>query len=545
MALTLTITSYQSQVLGSDGRREFGKSGGSIGRAQGNDWVLPDPERFISAQHFTLSYHGNAYYLTDTSVNGVFINQKTTPVGKGNSVQLNDGDRLDVGDYEIIVSIDDDAGDVDPSGAWPGQDVAADTDSSAEGVADAGEFPESDFPDLEQPTGVEFDRTDTFSVPEEAAGYAILDLPKPLYEQVISRALVEASKKHSPDVAVSAHKDSPAPTDLAAPQGRRLVQYAILAGVIALAAWLGIKLLPLIVGATSSVKPRRPDESTDETHPVDCSVFAPPKLAVGDAVLVQVYLHPPGRAEEAEAGAKQFDFDAEWRGFTSLSLDLTSGTRVAIQLDLEGMDVSDDGFGEVRWNNSVVGVSFQVISPERARPGKHFGTVRLLVDGVPAGRIHFIIEVDASLEGKVPPEGIGDSAHRYRKAFISYASEDRAEVLKRVQTLGALKIDYFQDVLDLEPGDRWEQELYKEIDKCDLFLLFWSSAARDSKWVYQEAQYARQRQIRLMKDEPDIIPMMIEGPPPPKPWSDFKHLHFNDKLIYLMRSQEDDWDWSG
>ena len=157
MALTLTITSYQSQVLGADGRREFGESGGSVGRAQGNDWVLPDPERYISGQHFTLSCNENAYYLTDTSTNGVFINQLTTPVGNGNSVQLNDGDHLEFGDYEISVSIDDATGDVDPFGAWPGQDVAADADSSAAGVADAGGFPElSDFPDSELPADGDF-----------------------------------------------------------------------------------------------------------------------------------------------------------------------------------------------------------------------------------------------------------------------------------------------------------------------------------------------------------------------------------------------------
>ena len=226
----------------------------------------------------------------------------------------------------------------------------------------------------------------------------------------------------------------------------------------------------------------------------------------------------------------------------SLSLDLASGTRVVVQLDVEGLEVSDDGFDEIRWNNSVVGTSFKVSASARVSPGKRFGTVRLMVDGVPAGKIHFIMEVVDSLEVEVPPEGIGESAHHYHKAFISYASEDRTEVLKRVQTLGALKIRYFQDVLDLEPGDRWEKELYKEIDNCDLFLLFWSSAARDSEWVYQEALYARQRQIESETEEPDIIPMLIEGPPPPKPWSEFKGLHFNDKLIYLMRPHGNDGD---
>ena len=400
---------------------------------------------------------------------------------------------------------------------------------------------------------------DPFSVPESGAEYPMSGLPEPLYQQVMARALAETINGHTPYVTASGPQSSPIPQPTSKPSAsgqretwdsrqapfpllRVVIRYATLAGAIALTAWAGLKLFPLIFGITSQARIRRPDDSTGETHPVECSIYAPPKLAVGDAALVQVYLHPPGRADEAEAGAKLFDSDAEKRGFTSLSLDLASGTRVAIQLDVEGLEVSDDGFDEIRWNNSVVGTSFKVSSSACVSPGKHFGTVRLMVDGVPAGKIHFIMEVVDSLEVEVPPEGIGESAHHYHKAFISYASEDRTEVLKRVQTLGALKIRYFQDVLDLEPGDRWEKELYKEIDNCDLFLLFWSSAARDSEWVYQEALYARQRQIESETEEPDIIPMLIEGPPPPKPWSEFKGLHFNDKLIYLMRPHGNDGD---
>jgi len=341
----------------------------------------------------------------------------------------------------------------------------------------------------------------------------------------------------------SSPKDWPESYDYApAPQSSlaiRLIKYAIIAGGIALAGWLGFKLVPLIFGTTSSAKSRKSDQTPAETNPVDCSVFAPPKLTADEEILVQVYLHPPESAEEAKAGAKQFDADAEWRGFTSLSLDLAIGTRVGIQLEVAGLKVSDDGIGEIRWNDRVTGISFLVSAPKGTSPGKRHGTVRLMVDGIPVGRIHFVIELLSSLEEEVNAEPLGDIAQRYRKAFISYASEDRAEVLKRVQTLGALKIKYFQDVLDLDPGDRWEKELYKEIDECDLFMLFWSSASRESVWVYKEALYARQRQIDSHSDEPDIIPMIIEGPPPPKPWPELAHLHFNDKLIYLMRYHED------
>jgi hypothetical protein len=292
-------------------------------------------------------------------------------------------------------------------------------------------------------------------------------------------------------------------------------------------------------GVTFTAKNRGEDDPSGDTQPVDCSVFAPPKMAVGSEILVQIYLHPPELKDDAEAGAKQFDSDAAWRGFTSLKLSLAEGTLVAVQLDIDGMTVGGEGVGQIRWNNRVTGTSFWVSAPEGTKPGKRRGMARLMVNGVPAGKINFIVEVVASVEAEVPAEPLGDLSHRYKKAFISYASQDRGEVLKRVQTLGALKIDYFQDVLDLDPGDRWEQELYKEIDKCDLFLLFWSSASKGSKWVRKEATYALQRQSDSEDDEPDIIPMLIEGPPPPKPWPEFNSRHFNDKLLYVMRYSED------
>ena len=61
-------------------------------------------------------------------------------------------------------------------------------------------------------------------------------------------------------------------------------------------------------------------------------------------------------------------------------------------------------------------------------------------------------------------------AHRYSLVFISYATPDRAEVLKRVQMLKMMKIKFFQDLLDFEPGARWEMGLFRHIDECDLFF---------------------------------------------------------------------------
>ncbi len=105
-ALTLRVTSHQHQALGPDSVKVFDEQGGTIGRARNNDWVLPDPERFVSGRHAAITYRDGGYYLDDTSTNGVYINDSEQPVGSGNPVRLNDGDQLFIGDYEITVSIE-------------------------------------------------------------------------------------------------------------------------------------------------------------------------------------------------------------------------------------------------------------------------------------------------------------------------------------------------------------------------------------------------------------------------------------------------------
>jgi hypothetical protein len=127
------------------------------------------------------------------------------------------------------------------------------------------------------------------------------------------------------------------------------------------------------------------------------------------------------------------------------------------------------------------------------------------------------------------PKPTGE-ARRYSRAFISYASKDRAEVLRRVQMLKSVGIDFFQDVLNLEPGDRWAQELYKHIDESDVLFLFWSTAAKESEWVAKEWQYALEK-----KGDDFIRPVGIEGPPIPAPPEPLRHLHFGDPILYFLR----------
>lgn len=107
MALKLRVISDHYKALGKRSSQLFGVTGGRIGRAQDNDWVLPDPDRYVSSHHVKVSFRTGKWLLEDLSTNGTFINGADTPASLEGPYSLKDGDRLRLGDYELLVSIDD------------------------------------------------------------------------------------------------------------------------------------------------------------------------------------------------------------------------------------------------------------------------------------------------------------------------------------------------------------------------------------------------------------------------------------------------------
>jgi predicted component of type VI protein secretion system len=106
MPLKLEIISDHRDIVGEDAVREFRSEGGTIGRSLNNDWILPDPDKFISGKHATIDCKGGIYYIVDISTNGVYMNDEREPIGKGNPRRLFNGDHLHLGDFEVLVSID-------------------------------------------------------------------------------------------------------------------------------------------------------------------------------------------------------------------------------------------------------------------------------------------------------------------------------------------------------------------------------------------------------------------------------------------------------
>jgi hypothetical protein len=288
------------------------------------------------------------------------------------------------------------------------------------------------------------------------------------------------------------------------------------------------------LGLNLGVGPIIASVDRNSAHPiedmVECSVFGPSSAPPGETILIQAFLHLANLAKRASFLATTMDASAKLKGARSLDLPIKRGAQVEVAFSANGLEV-DDPVQSVVWWGKPTYCQFLVIIPAGTNGQSFFTVLRVSVDGKLVGRIVFRLSSDAAASQPIS-EPLGDRARRYEYAFVSYASKDREEVLKRVQMLEVMKQEYFQDILSFDSGDRWEKKLYENIDRCDLFLLFWSQAAKDSEWVIKEAEYAIAHQQRNPESEPDLVPVVLEQDVPhPKNLSAF---HFNDRISYLI-----------
>jgi len=104
LTLRLTIENVPSLSSGDPVVKELDGHGLVIGRAGHVDWTLPDPQAMISSVHCEIDFNDGAYWLTDRSTNGTFIN------GSGERLsaprQLNDGDVITIGHYSVRVTVE-------------------------------------------------------------------------------------------------------------------------------------------------------------------------------------------------------------------------------------------------------------------------------------------------------------------------------------------------------------------------------------------------------------------------------------------------------
>ena len=114
----------------------------------------------------------------------------------------------------------------------------------------------------------------------------------------------------------------------------------------------------------------------------------------------------------------------------------------------------------------------------------------------------------------VPAAMANPTARLYQAVFCSYSHKD-TQIIERVErAYKALGLDFLRDVTTLKSGQNWNAELLNMIDRADIFQLFWSSSAAQSKYVRQEWEYALRKAVGR---EAFIRPVYWEQPMPNVP----------------------------
>ena len=99
--IVLTVISYNGAHADGPSAR-FDEIGGTIGRADSNQLVLPDPERTVSRVHARIVYRATGYAIIDCGSNPIAV--RGTPLGSGHECPLEIGDQVQIGGYLLEVS---------------------------------------------------------------------------------------------------------------------------------------------------------------------------------------------------------------------------------------------------------------------------------------------------------------------------------------------------------------------------------------------------------------------------------------------------------
>jgi hypothetical protein len=211
---------------------------------------------------------------------------------------------------------------------------------------------------------------------------------------------------------------------------------------------------------------------------------------------------------------------------------VATGTQITVQLILGDLIV-EVSKRTIYWVGDIGNTQFRVKVSGEEKPGKLDGSAIFYVNRLEISRVEFSIEIAGKKsQSNLPSTTLPMNEKRYKTAFASYARKDLKKVMKDVRLLRKLGIDVYADVDNLKSGDRYEEIIMKVVPTRDVFYLFWSRAARRSKWVEKEWKCAlATRGISY------ISPIPLEPPEKAPPPTELAELHFRDpEMAYFSNA---------
>ncbi|HYV46164.1 MAG TPA: toll/interleukin-1 receptor domain-containing protein, partial [Myxococcaceae bacterium] len=203
------------------------------------------------------------------------------------------------------------------------------------------------------------------------------------------------------------------------------------------------------------------------------------------------------------------------------------GTTVTVHLSGDGLEVSPSRQQFV-WMGHQHLLDFDVRAEDRAARYDTRLKLDVSIEGVVLVRLRLDLTVTQPRR-RDAWSGRRRCVHAEspKRAFASYAAEDRARVLDRVSAVRiAAGVDVFMDCLSLRAAQYWAACLANEISQREVFMLFWSEHAAASRCVEWEWRHAlKQKGLDAIQPHP-----LDPWPKAPLP-EELSCLHMGDPLM--------------
>jgi hypothetical protein len=263
---------------------------------------------------------------------------------------------------------------------------------------------------------------------------------------------------------------------------------------------------------------------------VEFGAFCPRLINPNSTFILDIWAYATKDYEAVSKIAK--GLDRELNIARKPGVAVSSGSLMTVQVNVPSLIICDN-IDTIVWSGEPVNTSFIVEVPASASFGTHPGTAVIAANGIGIAKLAFLI-----LVSRAEDKEYFDRSTKKRiinTAFASYASEDRVEVLSRVQGMKKIvpALDIFLDVLSLRSGDDWEKQLEKHVPSRDCFYLFWSMGASQSLWVDREWRLAlSKRGVDYIDPVPLVDPQIV---PPP---NELRSLHFGDAYLAYIEYEK-------
>ncbi|WP_284620224.1 TIR domain-containing protein [Aquabacterium humicola] len=519
MTLTLIVISFNGQPAQAPASMHFGAGVGTIGRHPGNTLVLPDPERNISRiQAEVIGTPSGQFVIRNVSA-AVQMAVGNAMLTQGDSAVLAHDDLIRIGLYVLRVVLIDTA------------------DGEATGiVAPSSRSPDPTLADWLPPV-----ESPPWPSPDTRLG--TLDADDPFADLLARPPVVRAPDPLDPpsmdDLFAPAPAAQPVPADLPPAGLTRLPDDWDPFGLPSAAA-------PPAAPQPTAPGPTDPGPTASGPAPerAEISALVPTAVRPAQPLRIEVFLGPAGTLLALLDERAAAHPDREAADVRPLFTPLAAGTRIELTLECpDAQRIAPTSLALI-WQGQTLSVNFQVLPPKQPEGPALLVDVNVFVEGVCIGHLPITlpyVQGAQAVPAAAPANGVAQvGLMPHRRVFMSYSSDDRAAVIEATRVLRRFGIEAFMDRLSLEGGEDWEPRLYRELEACDAFMLFWSAAAAESAWVLKETQCALSRQRTSADRRPKIVTHLLGPPPPASPPRGLEALHFNDPMYALWEASRSD-----